>query len=101
MILDRQQFADHMESSMPGMGDRQSPLWIPEQQHGTRFKWFLRIDMANFPHDDSQFWQFAHNCLGGKIGCFSTGMDTVTGESWHWWGFTHKDDIPVFVLRWS
>lgn len=99
MILDRQQFADHMESSMPGMGDHQSPLWIPEQLHGTRFEWFLRFEMT--PRQTDEFWDFAHNCLSGKIGCFSSGMSTHTSEFWEWWGFTHKDDIPVFVLRWS
>ena len=99
MILDRQQFADHMESSMPGMGDRQSPLWIPDQHFATRFEWFLRFEMT--PRQTDEFWTFAHNCLSGKIGCFSSGMSTHTSEFWEWWGFTHKDDIPVFVLRWS
>lgn len=102
MILDRQQFAHHMKSGHH-FADRQTPfqnpLWVPEQQHNARFEWFLRISMANYQTEE--FWDFCHNTLQGKIGCFSSGMNTITGESWEWWGFTHKDDITLFVLRWS
>ena len=99
MILDRQQFADHIESRTPGLADRQSPLWIPEQHYEARFVWFLRL--PTFAKPDPEFWIFNRECLTGKVACFSSGLDTDTGESWDWWGFTNQDDIPVFILRWS
>lgn len=97
MILDREQFCDHIDSVTPGLSDPIGPLWIPELQHRKRFTWFLKIHPVEC---DPEFWEFTKS-LRGKIACFSSGMNGDTLETWEWWGFTRRDDIVLFLMRWS
>lgn len=92
--LDRREFADMFEREMPGLGEEGSALWIPETEQipGEPSRWFVMIPRT--PTDNHIRKWTLQNCKG-LVRCYSS------GEYDEWWGFTHKGDIPLFLLRWS
>lgn len=99
-IYDRQQFVEYWEEIKPGLGQKDSVLWTPEQslapdgcQH------FICISpIPELWHDEYiEFWSWCGDQLKGHCRCFSSS----TNPPEEWWGFTDKDDILMWVLRWA
>lgn len=105
MIYTRQQFADMWNEEKPGLGDEDSPLWVPEhnwtgmdEDGPLRCVWFVCIKplgMWDRSTSKEKFWHWCTENLIGRCRCFSS-----AGQE-EWWGFTDKDDLVLFILRWA
>lgn len=105
MIYTRQQFADMWNSEKPGLGNEGSPLWIPEHNWSdtdndgpTRCEWFVCVKplgIGNRVMIHTEFWSWSKNNLQGRCRCFSSAVRE------EWWGFTDKEDITLWMLKWT
>ena len=93
MILERDKFCKYVERYTNIETEDNSPLWIPEQSSGIKSNYFLIC--PTFNHPTAGFWEWNDTKLIGQVRCYylDHGGDT-------WWGFTEKDDITLFLLRW-
>lgn len=97
MIYTRAQFADMWNEEKPGMGDADSPLWVPEDStNNIRCEWFVCIRPLGVQHFKKQYWAWCDENLVGTCRCFSS---SVEGPE-EWWGFTNEDDIALWMLKW-
>lgn len=98
MILSRTDFAVYFNTIQPGLGDDDSPLWIPEeglvmnQSH-----WFCSIRPIVDTIDKAEFHQWNREHLQGKVRCYSSNSD----DKIEWWGFNDYNDILIWMLKWS
>lgn len=95
MILDREAFA---KLWAPVHNREDGPLWIPEQANSTRCRWFVKVKPILTPYSNSysnSYWDWCDYCLQGKVMCFSS------SDTEEWWGFNNKDDILIWLLKWS
>lgn len=96
MILNRTQFAAHFNQIQPGLGEPHSVLWAGERGHGYRCEWFLWTPrLANWQEIREEYWQWCNLTLQGRVACYS--LDDV----WEWWGFTQREDIVIWTLKWQ
>jgi hypothetical protein len=102
-LLNRDEFSRHWENIMPGLGGEGSTLWIYEEEQGAECQWFVSIGpihnwdemiQSNNPNKDS-FWQWVGRNCQGCVLCYSSNAEE------EWWGFTDKDDIVPWVLKWT
>ena len=93
--MTREELADKFNSWIPGIGGPSSPLWCTE---GTdkKSKWFICIDPIK-ASDLEVYHSWCEEILIGNILCYSS--DSRTKQEW--WGFTDKNDILVWILRWA
>ena len=97
-MINRKQFRQLFNSYKPGLGDWNSPLWCLEQQGDYRpSRWFVNVRPLGVYKFHEEFWFWANKTCQGQILCYSSN----TEEQEEWWGFTHKSDIVLFLLRWS
>lgn len=94
MILDRAQFVDHFNGLGKGLGEPDSALWVGERGHGYRCEWFLRTTPLDWPRKQDGYWHWCWLMLQGRVACYSS------GDEWEWWGFTRREDIVIWMLRW-
>lgn len=101
MILNRQEFAEHFNRTHSGLGDKNSPLWEPEERlsrnNAVAFICVTPIRVLNPLRNKTLFWEWCRDHLQGKVFCYS--CDTINGEEW--WGFTDESDIVLWVLKWT
>ena len=97
MLLNRDEFIEHWEGLTKGMTGKGSPLWIPEEVDKIRCEWFVNVRPVriNDTVDFNDFRLWCENQCQGKIRCFSS---NATEE---WWGFTNKNDIVWWMLKWT
>lgn len=91
-LLTRQQFAEHFENMGPGLGEDDSVLWTPEWD-GKQANWFVSIKPVTF--EDSNFWTWIEYHCRGLVRCYSSGNEE------EWWGFTHRNDVELWLLKWG
>jgi hypothetical protein len=99
-MLTRQQFADYFNSVKPDLGNDDSPLWIPESDDiiKCQCQWFVNVKPLRLHHAYKySYWVWLRNNLKGEVRCYSSDYDNQE----EWWGFTHKEDIVWWILRWS
>ena len=100
MVMNRQQFADHIDDRRQGLGKIGSKLWGIENANGFQCEYFIGHPYIDTTSYDQQkdFWDWCEHHLEGRILCYYS-----TGQSGNreYWGFTHKTDIVLFLLRWS
>lgn len=41
------------------------------------------------------YWKWCEKTLKGRVACYSS------NDNEEWWGFTEKEDIMIWMLRWS
>lgn len=92
-VVDREQFAELWNNYMIGLGDYDSPLWIPEEGL-TKSQWFVKVKPIG-SRPDYYDW-CAANCQG-RVLCYSSNDDFDE----EWYGFTNKDDIVWWILKWG
>lgn len=107
MIYTRQQFADMWNEEKPGLGDKESPLWFPEQSWSDldddgplTCEWFVCVNPMRLGRERDKkdmFWEWCSKNLIGRCRCFSSNY----GGKEEWWGFTNKDDITIWMLKWA
>jgi hypothetical protein len=96
-MLTRQQFADYMNSVHDGLGNVDSPLWIPEWDIIEECQWFIKVNPIKIPCGTLSYWNWICDHLKGEVRCYTSDSDNQE----EWWGFTHKEDIVWWSLRWQ
>lgn len=86
LVYSREEFS----SLFPDVDD--SIIFIPETIYNVKTYNFVCI--KPIPLEDDWFTWIEENC-DGKVMCFSS------NEKEEWWGFTNRDDIFLFLLRWA
>ena len=93
-MLTRRQFRELGNSWKPGLGDWDSPLWIPESVTNKRSRYFVVIPpVADQHYDNFRLW-CRLNCRG-QILCYSLSDQEA------WYGFSHRADVAWFLLKWA
>lgn len=88
----RKEFRVYFNRLRHGLGDTDSPLWMPEQVTGQASLYFVNIK----PVDDvDEFNRWCYQYCSGNVLCYSWSDEEV------WFGFTHKADILNWTLRWA
>lgn len=73
------------------------PLWVPEEEDYITCHWFVRVLPLGIKTIKSDYYRWCDQTLQGKVRCFSSDSE---GQE-EWWGFTHKEDVPVWILKWT
>lgn len=99
MILSREEFVKYASLHIPdyGAGNPDSPFWFGEASGASPSEWFLCIDTISWGDNDfcDEFWAWCDQHCQGQVRCHASGEDL------DWWGFTHREDIELWILRWS
>jgi hypothetical protein len=97
-MINRKQFRQLFNNKRNGLGDWDSPLWLPEQYNNHEpSRWFVNIRPLNHQNFKTEFWAWANETCRGQVLCYSSSNE----KQEEWWGFTHRDDIVLFLLKWS
>jgi hypothetical protein len=96
MVLDRTQFAHHFNALKEGLGNDSSPLWAAEEAHST-CQWFVCVKPLKAHRFKTEYWQWCNATLSGKLLCYSSDSE----DQKEWWGFTDKQDIVLWTLKWT
>jgi len=95
MIYTRDEFVDILNGmSTHHLGDDDSPAWVLEQFKNIKCGWFVKIAPRK-ETDKEKFWDWCHSTLTGSTLCY------YVSDVDEWWGFTHYDDIVIWLLRWQ
>lgn len=95
-VLNRRQFRELWNSYESGLGDWDSGLWISEQSTDKKSRHFVAIKPIH-PNEYETFRIWTIKYCSGQVLCYS--VDDL--EKIAWFGFSHKADIVLFLLRWS
>lgn len=95
MILSRQEFAHTFNALKEGLGNDDSPLWIPEENNNPS-QWFVCVNPIGVHRFKQDYYQWCNSTLKGQVLCYSSDRD----DKKEWWGFTDMDDIVVWSLKW-
>ena len=98
MIINREEFARHFNTLKDGLGGPDSALWIPEEDShpADLSNWFVCVEPIGVSRFKWAYWEWCNETLQGKVRCYSSNTD----DQQEWWGFTDKDDIVVWMLKW-
>ena len=96
MILSREEFCQHFNSLKEGLGNVGSPLWIPDEGEDKLSSWFVCVKPIGVHRFKFDYYDWCNKTLKGQVRCFSSSND----EKQEWWGFTNKEDIVVWTLKW-
>jgi hypothetical protein len=91
MILTRAEFVEYWNRHPLGLGQPDSALWVYERHRGISSQWFVHVGISQGPDYDA--WCDAH-CQGTVL-CYSD-----DGQK-QWYGFTDRNDIVFWLLKWS
>lgn len=97
MILSRAEFAHYFNALKEGLGNEGSPLWVPDYDgDGSPGLWFVCVKPIGAHRFKLQYYDWCNKTLKGKVRCYSSD----TADKKEWWGFTNKEDIVVWSLKW-
>ena len=94
MILSREEFADHFKSLDKRLAGPDSPLWIPDELNPSQ--WFVCIKPIGVHRFKFEYYDWCNKTLNGRVRCYSSDSDNDK----EWWGFTNKQDIVLWTLKW-
>lgn len=97
-MLTRDEFIEYfknLDSRIDG-NDPGSPLWVPEAEYVETCNWFVCVEPIGVHRFKSEYYQWCNSVLAGKVLCFSSDSE---GQK-EWWGFTCKEDVPIWMLKW-
>ena len=95
-MLTRAEFARHFNSLDPRLGGPDSPLWISDEG-GTDSQWFVCVEPIGVHRFKFDYYDWCNKSLKGRVRCYSSDDDNKQ----EWWGFTVKEDIVLWTLKWS
>jgi hypothetical protein len=99
LVVDRAQFTaifDQIFKYSGGITDNHV-LWEAEKCYNIKCTQFACVPPVKIKTDKSDdYWNWCNSTLKGKVMCFSSNDD----NSQEWWGFTEKEDILVWMIRW-
>ena len=97
MILSRAEFAQMFNDIKSGLGDPDSPLWLPDDAvPGDPSEWFVSVKPLRVHQFKSGYYGWCRSALSGQVRCYSSDTDNQQ----EWWGFTQQEDIALWKLRW-
>lgn len=94
-VLNRKQFRELWNIEGNNLGNWDSPLWIPENITGKKSRYFAMIRPIKY-NQISEFNSWVCKYCRGQILCYSVSDEDQEA----WYGFSHKADILLFLLRW-
>ena len=97
-VLARSEFIDYfrnLDHRIDG-ADPLSPLWIPEEDGDVTCNWFVCVPPLGVDKFKWKYFEWCNQALCGKVRCFSSDAE---GQK-EWWGFTHQEDIMIWMLKW-
>lgn len=99
MILSRHEYRMWVRLREPRFYPRSSPAWThePPKHPG---QWFVKvrpIRVSRSSYSKTDYWAWCNKNLQGRLLCYWS--DTENQEEW--WGFTNKDDIAIWLLKWN
>lgn len=94
MILSRAEFAQMFNSIKSGLGNPDSPLWLPDD--AVPSEWFVCVKPLRVHQFKSDYYGWCRSALSGLVRCYSSDTDNQK----EWWGFTQHEDIVLWKLRW-
>jgi hypothetical protein len=94
MILSREEFSHHFNALKEGLGNKDSPLWIPDDFEPS--EWFVCVEPIGVHRFKSSYYDWCNKTLKGPVRCYSSDSD----DKKEWWGFTNKEDIVLWMLKW-
>jgi hypothetical protein len=100
VLLTRKQFKQHWESIKPGIASSQGALWAYERSCPQKGQWFICIRPLELRRNESEriaYWQWCNSKCTGQILCYSTDYENQE----EWWGFSRREDIVLWFLRWT
>ena len=100
-MITRAEFIDYWNKLEPRFkaDELDSPLWIPEHDMSEQCQWFVCVkpDIIGRNGMKPEYWSWCGENLKGVTRCFSSNHD----DDEEWWGFTNKDDVVFWMLRWA
>ena len=107
-IISREQFKDYIKKLFvddSGAWDGpNSVVWIPENdgvmdRAGEQCEYFVCVPCLNLSRRGlkSDYWLWCSENLKGYVRCFISNTD----DDEEYWGFTVKEDITWWAIRWS
>lgn len=104
VIYTREQFVAWWDQWVPEnpANRRDHPLWIPEMEikPGPPSAWFVKASSRNnwaWRIGREDYWAWCNANCSGIIRCYM--LDEEKEEEW--WGFTNKDDMVIWMLKWA
>jgi hypothetical protein len=96
MIISRKQFREYWEKIDPKFAKWDSPLWCLEYRYG-KSRWFVNVVVNELRNHENfkEYHQWVLRNCRGRILCYSSNAEE------EWWGFSHKPDVFLWILRWS
>jgi len=93
MIISRKQFREHWKKIAPRLALWDGPLWCLEEHYG-KSRWFVNVKPIKSKEIKEYHQWVLRNCRG-RVLCYSSSVEE------EWWGFSHKPDVFLWILRWS
>jgi hypothetical protein len=74
-------------------------LWTPEEIYDVECTHFACVPPVklSLKNNRNAYWKWCEKTLKGKVLCFSSNDE----DKEEWWGFTEKEDIMIWMLRWN
>ncbi len=94
MMLSREEFAHYFNALKEGLGDKNSPLWVPDEEEPS--EWFVCVSPIGVSRFKWEYYNWCNTTLRGRVRCYSSDPD----DKKEWWGFTNKEDVVVWTLKW-
>ena len=98
-MMSRAEFINHIELLYPNLNlfDDDSVVWAYEKYIQRKSEWFIVVPREIDYNDNGSeyYWEWCKEHLSGEAICYSSSDDE------QWWGFTDKDDVALWVLKWS
>lgn len=92
-VLTRKEFSEYFNKLGHGLGDSGSILWEADRGY-PRCQYFISVKPISMPSSD-EYWDWCEKNLKGHVRCFSSNCEI------EYWGFTDKNDILWWLLKWS
>lgn len=98
MVLSRRQFRDYWNQRSPSLEKADSVLWSFEHYDGIQpSRWFSCVAPIDIRDHDTGYFDWCYKHCRGQVLCYNT--DSQRREEW--WGFTHRGDVLLWLLKWS
>ena len=99
MVLTRQEFQHWVEKRFPHMAGYHSAIWSVETKKISR--WFVLTKPVSMQRDGrrlkDQYWNWCNAHCAGQLLCYYSDFDNQE----EWWGFSDKQDIALWLLKWT
>lgn len=94
-MLTREEFAEYFNSLKEGLGNADSPLWCAEDS--VPCEWFVCSRPLKVSSFKAEYWKWCTDNLIGYVRCYSSDSENQQ----EWWGFSDKQDIVLWTLKWT